>query len=110
IGLAVSLLAISVFSGPQAPVVRFMSSRFMQATGRWSYGIYLWHLPLIVLLWEDVAFPTGWWGLAVWLVTVTAISTLLGAATYAWLEVPTMAWSKRQSARVEASRAARGRR
>ncbi|WP_114422649.1 acyltransferase family protein [Nocardioides houyundeii] len=107
IGLAVCLLVISIFSGPRAPVVRFMSSRFMQAMGRWSYGIYLWHLPLIVLLWEDVAFPTGAWGLAVWLVTVTGISTLLGAATYAWVETPTMAWSRRQSDRLERRRSGR---
>lgn len=103
-GLALSLLVISIFSGPRAPVVRLMSSRFMQAAGRWSYGVYLWHLPVIVLLTEDHQFSTGWGGLVTMLTLVTTISMALGAATYAWVEVPTMAWSKRQSARFAPSR------
>src|SRR5690606_32691244 len=48
--LAVILLLAAVLSLPGSVQVRLMSSRFLVATGRWSYGIYLWHLPVIVLL------------------------------------------------------------
>lgn len=94
-GLAATLLVISVFSGPRAPFVRLLSTRWMQATGRWSYGIYLVHMPLIVLLAADRTFPTGPGGLLLWLLWVVPISYLLGAASYAWVEVPTMGWSKK---------------
>lgn len=93
--LAAVLLVISLFSGPRSAVVRFFSTRWMQASGRWSYGIYLWHLPLIVLLAEDRTFPEGPVGIVVWLLWVVPLSCLLGAASYAWVEVPTMAWSQR---------------
>jgi len=93
-GLAGTLLVISVFGGPTSPIVRFLSTRWMQATGRWSYGIYLWHLPLIVLLWEDVTFAQDLGGLVKWFVLVVPISYLLGAASYAWVEQPAMSLSK----------------
>lgn len=97
-GLAGTLLVISVFSGPRAPFVRLLSTRWMQATGRWSYGIYLVHMPLIVLLASDRTFPGGPGGVMLWLLWVVPISYLLGAASYAWVEVPTMGWSKKLTA------------
>lgn len=98
-GLAGTLLVISTFSGPRAPFVRLLSTRWMQATGRWSYGIYLWHMPLIVLLASDRTFPEGPGGVLLWLLWVVPISYLLGAASYAWVEVPTMGWSKKLTTR-----------
>ncbi|GGD19124.1 acyltransferase [Nocardioides daphniae] len=94
-GLAATLLLIAVFSPPDAPFNRFLATRWMQASGRWSYGIYLWHLPLIVMLYEDYAFPEGFLGLVVWLMVILPISYALGAASYAWVETPAMTLSKR---------------
>lgn len=93
-GLAGTLLVISVFGGPTSPIVRFLSSRWMQATGRWSYGIYLWHLPIILLLWEDVTFSQDLGGLLKWFILVVPISYVLGAASYAWVEQPAMSLAK----------------
>lgn len=107
-GLAGTLLAASVFGGPGSPIVRFMSTRFMQAMGRWSYGIYLWHLPLIVVLWEDFSFPSGVTGLVVWLLAVVAVSVVLGALTFAWVEQPTMDWSRKLASRYEPRQPSRG--
>lgn len=94
-GLAGTLLLIAIFSPPGAPFNRFLATRWMQASGRWSYGIYLWHLPLVVMLYEDYTFPEGLFGLVVWLLAILPLSYLLGAASYAWVEVPAMNLSKR---------------
>ena len=96
-GLALVLLAAGLFSPPGALLMRLLSTRWMQATGRWSYGIYLWHVPLIVLLWQEVTFPSGVLGLVTWLVVVGSVSCALGAATWVWVEKPAIAWSHSQS-------------
>lgn len=93
--LAVVLLLAAVLSRPGAPAIRFLSSRFLTATGRWSFGIYLWHLPVIELLEDDFVHRTGIGGFFLWMGCIFAISIPLGAATYAWVESPAIAWSKR---------------
>ena len=53
-GLALLLLVGVVAGRPSSLVVRAFSMRWIVAVGRWSYGIYLWHLPVIVILEKDV--------------------------------------------------------
>ncbi len=96
-GLALVLLAAGLFSRPVALIPRLLTAQWMQAAGRWSYGIYLWHVPLIVLLWENVTFPTGPLGLVTWLGVVGVASCALGAATWVWVEKPAIAWAQQQS-------------
>ncbi|RNL64936.1 acyltransferase [Nocardioides marmoriginsengisoli] len=93
--LAVILLLAAVLSRADSPQRRLMSCRPLTAIGRWSYGIYLWHLPVIVLLENDFTHRTGVGGFLLWLSCILAISIPLGAATYAWVESPAIAWSKR---------------
>ncbi len=96
--VAVLLLLACVFSRPSSVLVRFMSTRFMTAIGRWSYGIYLWHLPVIVLLEDEFTARTGFGGFLLWMTCIFAVSVPLGAGTYAWVEKPAIAWSKRSRA------------
>lgn len=93
--VALILLVATVMSPDSAPLHRLLSTRWFNAIGRWSYGIYLWHLPVVVVLERDITFPDGPLGLAWRLVWVLAISIPLGAATYAWVERPAIAWSRR---------------
>lgn len=89
------LLLASVVLGPRMlPLNRLLGTRWFAAVGRWSYGIYLWHIPVIVILERDISFPDGPVGLLWRLAWVLGISIPLGAATYAWVERPTMAWSR----------------
>ncbi len=97
--VAVLLLLACVLSSPASVLVRFMATRFMTAVGRWSYGIYLWHLPVIVLLEDDFSARTGFGGFLLWMMFIFAVSIPLGAATFAWVEKPAIAWSKRRKPR-----------
>ncbi|MDP3894923.1 acyltransferase [Nocardioides sp.] len=92
--LATILLVAAAMGGPRSPVNRFLGTRGMVAVGRWSYGLYLWHLPVIVILAHDFVLPTGHVGLPLQLALVLVISLPLSAATYAWVERPAMAWSR----------------
>ena len=62
--------------------------------GRWSYSIYLWHLPVIVILAPHVA-RDGVDGFLLFYGLTLAITVPLGAATYVWVERPAILWSKR---------------
>jgi peptidoglycan/LPS O-acetylase OafA/YrhL len=93
--LALTLLLAAAMASRTSPVARLLSSRWLVATGRWSYGIYLWHLPVIALLENDFTHRTGVDGFALWIGCVLVAAIPLGAATYVWVENPAIAWSRR---------------
>ncbi len=95
--LALLLLVGAALGTERSPVTRFMSMRWLVAIGRWSYSVYLWHLPVIVLLSPHVA-RDGVDGFLVLYGLTLAITIPLGAATYAWVEQPAIRWSKRPRA------------
>lgn len=105
--VAVLLLLVAVFGPPSGPVNRVLSAPWSNAIGRWSYGIYLWHLPVVVVLERDLTFTDGLGGLLWRLAMVLAVSVPLGAATYAWVERPTMAWARRRYPSTSPSRGRR---
>jgi peptidoglycan/LPS O-acetylase OafA/YrhL len=98
--VAVLLLVGVVLAPSTAPLTRILSTSWFGAVGRWSYGLYLWHLPVIVILDRDVAFAEGPLGLLLRLVMVLAIALPLGAATYVWVERPAIDWARRRYPRV----------
>lgn len=57
----------------------FSQNAILQALGRWSYSIYLWHWPLVVMAWY-FALPAWWWFFAI------ALSIVLGALSYRYIE------------------------
>ena len=75
-----------------APESRFLTTPVMQALGRWSYGIFLWHMAML-----SVAFPLlgvrifDGHLLAVSAVTI-ALTIPLAAASYALVEEPARRW------------------
>jgi peptidoglycan/LPS O-acetylase OafA/YrhL len=94
--IALCLLTAVAFGPASAPIARVMSTPVLTTAGRWSYGIYLWHLPVIVILDERLTYPDGAFAnLAMRLVWTLAITVPLAAATYAWVEQPAIDWSRR---------------
>lgn len=93
--IAFVLLLGAALGAPETPLNVMLGSRPAAALGRWSYGLFLWHFPLLIMLEDALDYPSGALGFLSRLGLVLAISIPLSAATYAWVERPTIAWSQR---------------
>ena len=73
------------------PLLRALQWRPLAYLGRLSYGLYLWHWPLLVLL----RWTYGMHGIALWAYPVLLL--MLASASYHWVECPVRAagWGKR---------------
>ena len=97
--IALALLTVAVLGGATTPLNALLSTRWFTAIGRWSYGIFLWHFPLLVMLEDGLDYPDGPAGFFIRIALVLGLSIPLSAATYAWVERPAIAWSQRQPQR-----------
>ena len=88
-GLAIftvaSLVVVAaVTGGPQGPLARALSPRPLRYLGNISYGVYLWHVPIIVFATADRIHVGGWW-----LDAFRVAATLLAATlSYRLVEQP----------------------
>ncbi|KGN32689.1 hypothetical protein N802_17170 [Knoellia sinensis KCTC 19936] len=90
-----TVLLIGVAAGDERSWLnRLFAMPWLVATGRWSYGLYLWHMPLMLLLAREVRIQPGFAGLLIWIAILLAVSIPLAAATYRFVEKPAIAWSK----------------
>lgn len=105
IAAATGLLVAGLALAPRAPLARLLASRPLRALGRWSYGIYLFHFPIIgLLLWtvglrhdaSTTAFVTA-------LLAAVPLSVLAGAASHRLLEEPVRLWAAHRTRRDEPS-------
>lgn len=99
-----TVLGAAVAFGLLAPIVlgdhrhRLLDSTMMQTLGRWSYGIFIWHLAVLAAVFGLFGFAaygsSPWW---VWSLTVI-VSTGVAAASYGLVEEPARrrlrAWEK----------------
>lgn len=98
-GLGFALVvAAAVAGGGRA--VRWMSWRPLAWVGLVSYGLYMWHLPLLLFEHRIGLFPDAY---AVRLVLLLVPALVFAAASWYLVERPMIAWA----ARPRASRAAR---
>ena len=87
---------------PSSPLARALGWRPLVWVGRRSYGIYLYHVALIVLIspWEvsgRIPWRTG--------VISLSLTFVVAAASYRWLERPAMRWARRREERLRAAAA-----
>lgn len=68
-----------------------LGSRALQALGRWSYSVYLWHWPLWVG-WRLALGPQESRLIGASIVAMLAV--LLGALSYRWVEQPALRWRR----------------
>jgi peptidoglycan/LPS O-acetylase OafA/YrhL len=80
-GLACVLIYACLRGAPA--MVKFLSSGVLTAIGKRSYGIYLWHFPVIVTIDE-------YWGLNHWLARIVgiAVTAVLVTVSYRFIETP----------------------
>jgi peptidoglycan/LPS O-acetylase OafA/YrhL len=82
-------VVIAAVVGPPTALGRVLDAAPLAWVGQRSYGLYLWHWPVLLLLTAarppTVPDSSGWWttrALAV------ALTVLLAAASYRWVEMP----------------------
>jgi peptidoglycan/LPS O-acetylase OafA/YrhL len=89
--LASALLVASAVLAPTTPLSRLLATRPLVAIGQRSYGIYLWHYPLIVAIGSDLPdLDRNAQRLLV--VGATALVTM---ASYRFVEQPALRWKRR---------------
>ncbi|MGY2002804.1 acyltransferase family protein [Blastococcus sp. SYSU DS1024] len=81
LGAAMVLLA----DPPPSPATALLTNPVARRLGQWSYSIYLWHFPVVVF---GVAALGSSFAVQVGLV---ALTVLLSAASYRWVEQPVLA-------------------
>ncbi len=71
---------------------RFLASPTMQALGRWSYGIFIWHLVVLSVVFGLFGIPAfSGHTLVVWTLTVV-LTVGISAVSYALIEEPARQW------------------
>jgi hypothetical protein len=83
VGSALVLLAGAAGGAAQPMPVRALGVRPMRVVGDWSYSLYLWHWPVLIIAERHVG-ALGFWRTAVCLVVVFVLSGL----TYRFVEQP----------------------
>jgi peptidoglycan/LPS O-acetylase OafA/YrhL len=78
------VLVVACWTSAPGRLTRVLGSRPMRSIGLVSYGLYLWHWPVMVFLDEVRA---GFGGLPL-LTVQLALTGVLAAASYRWIEMP----------------------
>lgn len=78
---------------------RLMSLRPLRWLGQRSYGIYLWHWPVLVILTALVPFAEGTRRAAMVLTSALAVTLLVSEASHRWIETPVRRQGFRSSLR-----------
>ncbi len=81
-GMAVGVVLLHVLVAPQGLMARWLAKRPLAFVGRISYGLYLWHWPVFLIV-EGWNWPF-WQGVAVKIV----ITAMLSVASFLVVEQP----------------------
>lgn len=91
-GFAVILAVVATARVP----LRLLATRPLDWLGKVSYGVYLWHVPLLLALRAAGVLPSGWFAATL----VVLVPTLLVAgASWHWVEQPVQAAARRRTRR-----------
>lgn len=90
-------MMIAGFALAKIPGEAVLSRGPLQWYGKLSYGLYLWHFPVIYVLRSLDRWPESLPGA---IAAVMIPSTLLAMLSWSLLEKPAMAWAQRRTARV----------
>jgi peptidoglycan/LPS O-acetylase OafA/YrhL len=105
-GLLLALVVLPPVAADSRPrlLVRLLTARVVVLAGLCSYSVFLWHEPLVRLLRSrGLTFP-GRPGLLLNLAVVAALTAVLAAATYRWVEQPALRRKRRPAAPEPAAR------
>jgi peptidoglycan/LPS O-acetylase OafA/YrhL len=93
--VAGSLLAACALGTPGGELVRVLGSRVGRYLGQVSYGVFLWHLPVLTAFYAVTDLPLFSGHLGYVLSMVVPATLLLSTLTFHLVEQPLMRWSHR---------------
>jgi len=89
-------LIVAAIAGGRGRAVHWLGWRPLAAVGLVSYGLYLWHLPLLLVLRGQGLLPQALWPRML----VVLVAALVAAAlSWRYVEQPAMAWAARRERR-----------
>ena len=92
VGIATALIILQLVLAPFRPMARLLESRPLVFTGRISYGLYLWHVPVFL------AVSLTWLhGRVLIAAGHMAIAFAVAIASYRWIETPFLRMKRRLS-------------
>lgn len=71
---------------------RLLNSPFMRAMGKWSYSIFLWHLPVLTIVFPLLGLDLFSGNFLLVFVATTVITVPVAAASYVLVEEPVLQW------------------
>lgn len=91
--IAFCLLA-PIALAPAGARFRLLAAPPMLALGRWSYGIFLWHMVVLQLVFAVLGVSMFGGSMALVWVATLLVTVVIAAASYAWVEEPARrAWA-----------------
>ncbi|MFC4374053.1 acyltransferase family protein [Nocardia halotolerans] len=95
--LGFALLAPLVMRPADAPPHRWLESRTAGVVGRWSYGIFLWHLVVLTMVFPVFSLLPFSGNFGYVLLLTVGLTLPLAAASFALIEEPCRRWASRVS-------------
>ncbi|MGL4178809.1 MAG: acyltransferase family protein [Dermatophilaceae bacterium] len=83
--------------GARTMIARVLSSPALTALGTISYGIFLWHLPLMFAVRSALGLEVFAYGFWVTVVLTFAAAVVVSALSWHLLEAPIQAWARRRT-------------
>jgi peptidoglycan/LPS O-acetylase OafA/YrhL len=87
-GILVALVIAAVVASPSARVSRALGAEPLRTLGRVSYGVYLWHWPVLILMTTERVGVAGWQLDALRIMTIAAATAL----SFVLVEKPIRHW------------------
>jgi peptidoglycan/LPS O-acetylase OafA/YrhL len=90
-------LVVATAAEGRGPAVAWLRWRPLAFAGLVSYGIYLWHVPVILVLNERGALPVA---LVPRMLMVLAVTVAIATVSWRLIERPVLGWVRRRRARA----------
>ena len=84
---------------------RLLNTGWMRALGKWSYSIFLWHLPVLTIVFPLLGLDLFSGDFLLVLLATTAITLPVATVSYTLIEEPVMRWVGSWPARTRAQQA-----
>ncbi len=74
---------------------RLLDSSWMKTLGTWSYSIFLWHLPVLTIVFPLLGLPLFSGNFLLVFVVTVLLTIPVAAISYTFIEEPIMRWTRR---------------